>query len=91
MELLISLIGGTIGSNAAAKILKHFDQEWMFNSIIGVFGGVIGGQILASVTTGSIDLNSSQGMNTLCLMLAGAAGGSILLPAIGLIKNVVIK
>lgn len=91
MELLISLIGGAIGSNAAGKVLKNFDQGNMFNSIIGVIGGAVGGQIMASFTAGSIDLNGSQGMSILSFLLSGAAGGSLLLPAVGFVKNIIIK
>lgn len=88
MELLISLIGGIIGSNATGKILKDFDQGSMFNSIIGIIGGAVGEQILTTVTAGSIDISSSQGINILSLILSGAAGGSLLLSIVGIIKNI---
>jgi len=46
MELIISLIAGAVGGNAAGKALPSLNQGTLINSISGIVGGGLGGSIL---------------------------------------------
>jgi hypothetical protein len=41
--LLISLVSGAVGGNAAGKVLKNFDMGTLWNSVAGIVGGGLGG------------------------------------------------
>lgn len=45
-SLLIQLISGAAGGNAAGSMLKQFSLGPVGNSILGLIGGGVGGQIL---------------------------------------------
>src|SRR3546814_15101317 len=53
VELIISLIAGAAGGNAAAKIFNSIDMGVVVNSIAGIVGGGIGGQIIAALLGGA--------------------------------------
>lgn len=46
MDLLISFVAGAVFCNVAAGIWKEFNLGLIANSVIGVIGGAIGGQLL---------------------------------------------
>src|SRR3546814_13139331 len=76
VELIISLIAGAAGGNAAAKIFNSIDMGVVVNSIAGIVGGGIGGQIIAALlggagvaetagaTAGGLDLGAMGGDRT---------------------------
>src|SRR3546814_15449898 len=53
VELIISLIAGAVGGNAAAKIFNSIDMGVVENSIAGIVGGGIGGPLLPALLGGS--------------------------------------
>ena len=59
INLIIQLVFGAIGGNAAASAAKDYDLGKLGNTIAGAIGGVGGGQILQALIP----------------MLAGTAGG----------------
>jgi uncharacterized membrane protein YeaQ/YmgE (transglycosylase-associated protein family) len=91
LALLIQIISGAVGGNIAANIFKDLDLGPLGNSIAGVLGGGIGGQLLntlgvAAGTGGSLDLGSIIGN-----IVSGGVGGGILMAIVGLIKNLMGK
>ena len=46
MNLIIQLIAGALGGNAAGAVLKNLNLGTLGNSIAGILGGGLGGQIL---------------------------------------------
>jgi uncharacterized membrane protein YeaQ/YmgE (transglycosylase-associated protein family) len=50
--LIIQLISGAVGGNAAGALLKKFSLGTAGNSIVGILGGGVGGQILAALGVG---------------------------------------
>ena len=53
LSIIIQIIAGAIGGNAAGKAMKDYDLGTTGNSIAGVVGGVIGGQILERLMGGA--------------------------------------
>src|SRR3546814_19732105 len=53
VEMIISLIAGAAGGNAAAKIFNSIDMGVVVNSIAGIIGGGRGGKSIAALLGGA--------------------------------------
>jgi uncharacterized membrane protein YeaQ/YmgE (transglycosylase-associated protein family) len=96
--LIISLICGAAGGNIAGNVLKEQNLGTLGNSIAGIIGGGIGGQILtallgvggaaatAGTPAGGFDLGGLINQ-----VVGGGVGGGILMIIIGFIKQAVAK
>ena len=98
VALIIQLVAGAIGGNAAGGAFKQASLGGLGNTIAGLLGGVGGGQLLsmlipaitgaaaahagAATGTGGLDATGIIGQ-----LLGGGVGGAVLTAAIGLIKN----
>ena len=91
-ELLISLVSGAVGGNAAGGLLKKYNLGPIWNSLLGILGGGLGSQLLSMLGVmgsggqGGLDLASIIGN-----VASGGIGGGILLAVVGLIKNAMKK
>ena len=91
IALIIQLISGAVGGNVAGAIFKKINLGPVGNSIAGILGGGIGGQILnmlgvAAASGGSMDIASVIGN-----IASGGVGGGLLMAIIGAIKNAMAK
>jgi hypothetical protein len=88
LALVIQLVSGAVGGNAVGGLVKKLDLGVLGNSIAGILGGGIGGQILAWLTNsaaaggGSLDLES-----ILKSVASGGVGGGVLMAIVGAIKQ----
>ncbi len=85
LPLIIQLVSGAVGGNLAGGILKKFSLGTLWNSVVGILGGGIGGQLL-----GMLGMGVSGGMDLtgiLSSVAAGGAGGGVLLGIVGMIKK----
>ena len=87
--LVIQVISGAVGGNAAGAVLKKFSLGTLGNSIVGVLGGALGGQLLhalgvggSAATSNNLDLAS-----ILTSIASGGVGGGVLLTLVGLVKQ----
>ncbi len=91
-SLLISLVSGAVGGNAAGKVLKNFDMGTLWNSVAGIVGGGLGGQIMGQL---GIDPGSATGGGDLASIVSqiagGGAGGAVLLVVAGYLKRMMSK
>ena len=86
-SLIINLLSGAVGGNVAGALMKNFSLGTLGNSIVGILGGGIGGQVLnmlgmAAGGDGSLDIG-----NIVSSVGAGGVGGGILLAVIGVVKK----
>ncbi|MCV6628582.1 MAG: hypothetical protein OIF50_01855 [Flavobacteriaceae bacterium] len=89
LPLIIQLISGAIGGNIAAKLMKNLSLGTLANSILGILGGGLGGQLL-----GLFGLETSAGMDVVGIvgsLASGAVGGGTLMAIIGLLKKLFVK
>jgi uncharacterized membrane protein YeaQ/YmgE (transglycosylase-associated protein family) len=92
IALIIQLICGALGGNITGKLVKNIDLGTLGNSIAGIVGGGLGGQILNALgmfrgaQDGSLDLASIIGN-----IASGGVGGGVLMAIIGLIKSLMAK
>lgn len=86
-SLIINLIAGALGGNAAGKMLKDLSLGTMGNSIVGILGGGLGGWILGLLglsTTGDASMGVSSFIGDL---IGGGVGGGVLLAIVGAIRK----
>ena len=90
LPLIIQLSCGAIGGNLAGSIMKKLSLGTFGNSVVGILGGGIGGQLLAmlgvSVGRSGTDIDSIIGS-----VLNGTVGGCVFIIIIGMLKKVFSK
>jgi hypothetical protein len=96
MELIIQLIAGAIGGNAAGAGLKNLSLGTAGNSIAGILGGGIGGQILSMVMggAGGDAAAAVAGLDFAAIassLASGGVGGAVMLVVAGVVKNMMAK
>ncbi len=91
-SLIISLVSGAVGGNAAGKVLKNFDMGTLWNSVAGIVGGGLGGQIMTQL---GIDPGAATGGGDLGSIVSqiggGGVGGAVLLVVAGYVKRMMSK
>lgn len=90
LNVIIQLVSGAVGGNLAAYLKKDISLGTLWNSVAGILGGGLGGQLLGllGITTGG---NSMDIGNILGSIAGGGVGGGILLAIIGFIKKAMAK
>lgn len=92
LNIIIQLVSGALGGNGAGAIMKKLSLGTIGNSIVGILGGGIGGQLLGllgmapAAASGGGDLNS-----IIASVLSGGVGGGVLMAIIGAIKKALSK
>jgi len=89
VNLIISLLSGAVGGNAAGAVMKDKSLGVLGNSISGILGGGIGGAILQALGfggTSGLDLGS-----ILSNIVSGGVGGGILMAIIAAVKGMMGK
>ncbi|PWT76806.1 MAG: hypothetical protein C5B59_05620 [Bacteroidetes bacterium] len=82
LQIIISLISGAVGGNLAGAILKRFNLGPLWNSVVGILGGGLGGQLLNALQGGT-----AGGASVLGNILSSGVGGGILMAIVGFIKG----
>ena len=89
-QILINLVAGALGGNAVGKASPTFDLGTLGNTIAGLVGGGVLGQIVVllipAVGAAAQSENLSIG-GIVTHVISGGAGGAILTAIIGAIKN----
>lgn len=96
MELIIQLIAGAIGGNAAGALLKGQSLGTLGNSIAGILGGGLGGQILGMLGGGAAAAGAAAGGGLditaiLGSIVSGGVGGGALMAVLGIVKSMLAK
>ena len=90
LPLLVQLASGAVGGNVAGSLMKNSSLGTLGNSIAGIAGGGIGGQILGmlgmAASGGDMDIGSILGS-----VASGGVGGGVVMAVIGLIKSAMAK
>lgn len=92
-SLLIQLISGAVGGNVAGSLMKNMSLGTLGNSLAGIVGGGLGGQILQSVLgLGKVAAGSGLDIGTIISQVAGGGvGGGALMIIIGLLRSMLQK
>lgn len=92
-SLIIQLISGAAGGNIVGSLIKNISLGTLGNSLAGIVGGGIGGQILSSVLGfGKVAAGSGLDIGSIISQVAGGGvGGGALMMIIGLIRSMMQK
>jgi uncharacterized membrane protein YeaQ/YmgE (transglycosylase-associated protein family) len=85
INLIIQIVAGAIGGNAAGAALKDLNLGTRGNTIAGAIGGVAGGQLLSALNpalAGMIDFSALLGQ-----AVGGGISGAILTVVVGFIRS----
>lgn len=85
IELIIQLVSGLIGGNAAGAANKDGNLGPLWNSILGLIGGGVGGQWLGPLI--GLAKTGLDPMAILQQVLSGGVSGGALLAIVGVLKS----
>jgi len=91
MNMIIQIIAGLVGGNAAGAGLKNLSLGTAGNSIVGAVGGLV-----SSFVAGKLGLSPEAVANfdiggIIQSVVAGGAGGAVLTAILGMVKKAVAK
>ncbi len=101
--LIIQLLSGAAGGNIAGALLKNINLGTLGNSVAGILGGGLGGQILkllaggaaaagAAGAAGAVGDATGLDLNTILRNVGGGGiGGAVLMMIVGFIKKAMVK
>ena len=90
LPLIIQLVSGAIGGNIAGSLMKKSSLGTLWNSILGILGGGLGGQILGMIGLGAGAETMDLG-GIISSIAGGGVGGGVVLAVVGMIKKAVAK
>lgn len=87
--LLIQLLSGVVGGNVAGSQLGEKSLGALGNSLAGLVGGGLGGQILTALLgIGAASAGGGLDLGSIIAQLAGGGvGGAVLTAIIGMLKQ----
>jgi len=95
LPLLIQLVSGVVGGNALGRSVKSLNLGTVGNSIAGLIGGGLVGQLLASLAGGGMSpAGAAGGMDVGAILgsiAGGAAGGGAATAAWAYLKTMLAK
>ena len=86
LPLIIQLVSGAAGGNLAGSVMKNFSLGTVMNSVVGILGGGIGGQLLGmlGMASGAGEMDIGGIISSIA---GGGVGGGVLLAIVGMIKK----
>jgi uncharacterized membrane protein YeaQ/YmgE (transglycosylase-associated protein family) len=90
-SLLIQLVSGAVGGNVAGALLKKFSLGTVGNSIVGILGGGLGGQILGMLGMGATGAGAMDVSSIVSSVASGGVGGAVLMAIVGVIRQAISK
>jgi uncharacterized membrane protein YeaQ/YmgE (transglycosylase-associated protein family) len=82
-DLIIQLVLGAIGGNIGGALMKNLSLGPLGNSIAGIVGGGLGGQVLNAILGGG----GAAGGGMVGDIAGGGIGGIVVMIIVGLVKN----
>ncbi|QDP00504.1 hypothetical protein [Thalassotalea sp. PS06] len=86
IPLIIQLVSGALGGNLAGSIFQNFSLGTLGNSIVGILGGGLGGQLLSMI---GVSMGGDSGMDLASIIgsvASGAVGGGVLMTIFGMVR-----
>ena len=85
-QILMNLVAGALSGNAVGKASPNFDLGTLGNTISGLVGGGVLGQVITLVLPSLVSGNLDAG-TIITQLIGGGAGGALLTAIVGAIKN----
>ena len=93
-QLIVSLVAGAIGGNAVGAAAPKLSLGTLGNSISGIVGGGLGGQLLTMLGAGGVAEAAGGGLDIGSIigsLASGGVGGGVIMAVIGVVKNMIAK
>jgi uncharacterized membrane protein YeaQ/YmgE (transglycosylase-associated protein family) len=71
--------------------MKKFSLGTLGNSIVGIIGGGLGGQLLGMIGLGGVEAAAVSTSRELTSLLSSLVGGGVVMAIVGIIKNAMSK
>jgi uncharacterized membrane protein YeaQ/YmgE (transglycosylase-associated protein family) len=71
--------------------MKKFSLGTLGNSIVGIIGGGLGGQLLGMIGLGGVEAAAVSTIRELTSLLSSLVGGGVVMAIVGIIKNAMSK
>lgn len=91
LPLIIQLISGAVGGNAAGAVMKKFSLGTLGNSVAGILGGGLGGQLLGMLGMSAGGAGGMDITSIVSSIAGGGVGGGVLMAIIGIVKKMLAK
>lgn len=92
VSVIIQLVSGAVGGNVAGAAFKNLSLGTIGNSIAGIVGGGLGGQLLAMLGAGGGEAAGGLDLAGIVSSVAGGGvGGGVLLAIVSLVKQQLAK
>jgi uncharacterized membrane protein YeaQ/YmgE (transglycosylase-associated protein family) len=92
LPLIIQLASGAVGGNVAGKLMPKQSLGTIGNSIAGIVGGGLGGQLLGMLGIGGDAAAGSMDISSILTSIAGGGvGGGVLMAIVGFVKGLMNK
>lgn len=89
---IISLLSGALGGNIAGALMKDSSLGTLWNSVVGIAGGGLGGVILGMLGMGAAGGGEALDVaNIVSNVASGGVGGGVVLAVVGLIRSAMAK
>jgi hypothetical protein len=86
--LIVQLISGAVGGNIAGKALSQYDLGAVGNSVAGIIGGGLGGQLLTALLGSGAASGGNTDIGSIIAQIAGGGvGGGLLMIIVGIIRQ----
>ena len=86
VHVILALVAGAIGGNAVGAMLRHYNLGPLGNSIAGILGGGLGGELLSMIVSGgAVDASSIESFVT--QIIGGGVGGGLLMAIVGILRQ----
>lgn len=86
-SLIIDLISGAVGGNAAGAAMPDKSLGTLGNAIAGLVGGGLGGQILQALVPALSGIGSSDLGGIVANIAGSGVGGGLMMAVVSLLKN----
>jgi uncharacterized membrane protein YeaQ/YmgE (transglycosylase-associated protein family) len=91
MDMIIQIVAGLVGGNAAGAVLKNLSLGTAGNSIVGAVGGIAASFLAPQLGLGP-DAAASLDMGGIIQSVAtGGVGGALLTAILGMVKKALVK
>ena len=93
MEILVSLIAGILGGNAAGAVLKPLNLGMLGNSVVGLCGGLVAnlGAARLYAIAALADVDTANAAKLIVLLFAAGAFGFCMTLLGGLLRHAAIR
>lgn len=91
LPIIIQLVSGAVGGNAAGSIMKKLSLGTLGNSLVGILGGGLGGQLLGMLGLGVGGGGELDIASITSSVAGGGIGGGVLLAIVGAVKKAMAK